>query len=247
MCDKKEFSITTLRFRKLIDNEKYAQVPRTKIAKANDCDTSTITKYYNGQRQLSVESVIKFSKYFNVSSDYLLGLTDVESTDTEIKSICTVTGLNECSVNILNELNNDNTSVIAFADMIVKYINENKVIIDEYLTNKKYVNELFTDILKDMNFNDIIKTKKIDENISLPAQDTINKITLWKEILENRFFSSQYRLNSSFDKLINNSEIVEIINLLDDFYKTYSDDVTQKIELYYNQTDKEIAVGDKNE
>lgn len=247
MCDKKEFNITTLRFRKLIDNEKYAQVPRSEIAKATDCDTSTITKYYNGQRQLSVESIIKFSKYFNVSSDYLLGLTDVETTDTKVKSICTVTGLNECSVNILNELNNSNTSVIEFTDMIVEYINENKVIIEEYLENKKYVSELFSEVLRDMNFNNIIKTKKINENISLPTQDTINKITMWKEIFETRFVSSQYRLNSSFDKLINNSEIVKIINLLDDFYKTYSEDITQKIEFSYNQTDNDIAVGDKNE
>lgn len=93
MCDNSEFNITTQRFRELIDNEKYAKVPRAEIAKALNCDTSTITKYYNGQRQLSVDSIIKFSKYFNVSSDYLLGLTDSATTDKDIQFICDYTGL----------------------------------------------------------------------------------------------------------------------------------------------------------
>ena len=104
MSDKNEFSITTQRFRKLIDNEKYAKIPRAEIAKATECDTSTITKYYNGQRQLSVDSIIKFSKYFNVSSDYLLGLSDVETTNTDIKTLCEYTGLNENSIEQIRKL-----------------------------------------------------------------------------------------------------------------------------------------------
>ncbi len=103
MSDKNEFTITTQRFRKLIDNEKYAKVPRAEIAKATDCDTSTITKYYNGQRQLSVDSIIKFSKYFNVSSDYLLGLSDVSTANKDLQFICDYTGLELEAVKRLKE------------------------------------------------------------------------------------------------------------------------------------------------
>lgn len=36
----------------------------------------TISQYERGTRQIPVEIIIKIAKYFNVSTDYLLGLTD---------------------------------------------------------------------------------------------------------------------------------------------------------------------------
>lgn len=86
MCDG---NITLKRFKALVDKEKSRDV----IAKAIKCNTSTITKHYNGDRTISTEYIIKYSKYFNVSADYLLGLSDVDTTDKDIQYICDYTGL----------------------------------------------------------------------------------------------------------------------------------------------------------
>lgn len=61
----------------------------------------TLSRYEKGQRQASLDFVVKASKYFNVSADYLLGLTNVKSTENNIKKICEFTGLTEDSLNII--------------------------------------------------------------------------------------------------------------------------------------------------
>ena len=37
---------------------------------------NTYSQYENGQRQLPVDVLIKLAKYYKVSTDYILGLTD---------------------------------------------------------------------------------------------------------------------------------------------------------------------------
>lgn len=37
---------------------------------------NTYSQYENGQRQLPIEALIKLSRYYKVSTDYILGLTD---------------------------------------------------------------------------------------------------------------------------------------------------------------------------
>jgi transcriptional regulator with XRE-family HTH domain len=97
MCDK--LSVDLERLKELIDN---SGVSRQVIADKIGCDVSTITKQYNGDRNITVDYVIKYAKYFNVSTDYLLGLSTAPTTDKDIKFICDYTNLNEDSVNTLH-------------------------------------------------------------------------------------------------------------------------------------------------
>ena len=46
---------------------------------------STIGTYERGMRQPSLENLVVISKYFNVSTDYLLGISDEEKTINEFK------------------------------------------------------------------------------------------------------------------------------------------------------------------
>lgn len=39
---------------------------------------NTYSQYENGKRQLSIDVLIKLSKFYNVSTDYILGLTDTK-------------------------------------------------------------------------------------------------------------------------------------------------------------------------
>ena len=103
MSDKKgQFlnDIKTQRFRMIVDRSRKT---RQEIADELGVDQSYITKQYNGDRQITLEYVVKFAKLFNVSSDYLLGLSDVASVDANVKAICDYTGLSEFSVEVLND------------------------------------------------------------------------------------------------------------------------------------------------
>ena len=66
------------RFRELVDKEKSRDSIAKKMTEQGlDCKISTINKHYNGDRKISTEYVIKYAKYFGVSADYLLCLSDV--------------------------------------------------------------------------------------------------------------------------------------------------------------------------
>lgn len=61
----------------------------------------TISLYMNGQSKPDTERLTLLCKVLNVSSDYLLGLSDVEKPDTDMRAICEKTGLSENAVYLL--------------------------------------------------------------------------------------------------------------------------------------------------
>lgn len=55
-----------------VDNE----LRQEDIAKILNTSKQSYGMYENGQRKLKIEDAIKIAKFFNVSTDYLLGLTN---------------------------------------------------------------------------------------------------------------------------------------------------------------------------
>jgi transcriptional regulator with XRE-family HTH domain len=53
-----------------------AELNQTELGKYFGLDRATISRYENSNREPNPEMIIKFANFFNVSSDYLLGLTD---------------------------------------------------------------------------------------------------------------------------------------------------------------------------
>lgn len=150
MCDE---NITVMRFRELVDKEKSRESIAKKMTEQGlNCNTSTITKHYNGDRTISTEYVIKYAKHFGVSADYLLGLSDVATTNIEIKAICEYTGLSELSLKVLNMYNqikqlesdiykNGCIDVINFL-LEKSYINNDLFNTLHNLTNHSFSNEI---------------------------------------------------------------------------------------------------------
>lgn len=54
---------------------------QNELAKALGVTDNTVSYFCNGNRMPNTEQIIKIAKYFNVSSDYLLGLSNVASKD----------------------------------------------------------------------------------------------------------------------------------------------------------------------
>ena len=103
MCD--NLSITTKRLRELIDNyEKQGDNhTRTTIKDSIHCDLSTITKHYNGDREVNSDFIVRYAKFFNVSADYLLGLSDAPTSDKELQGVCDYTWLSPNAVKKLHD------------------------------------------------------------------------------------------------------------------------------------------------
>lgn len=63
-----------------------------------------ISYYCDGSSSPDWETIVQIANYFSVSTDYLLGCTDVKSKDIEIQAICSATGLSEPAVCYLQNL-----------------------------------------------------------------------------------------------------------------------------------------------
>lgn len=72
---------------------------QNKLGKALSLSPATIGYYENGDRLPDIETAARIANYFNVSADYLLGLSDVKSTEQDMKTACKVTGLSEKAIN----------------------------------------------------------------------------------------------------------------------------------------------------
>lgn len=96
---KKNFFPT--RLRKLMEDQSITQ---KKLADVIEMRPQTVSLYTTGQSAPDVNTLRKMAEFFHVSSDYLIGLTDVQKPDTTIQAIYEYTGLSEKAVSLLHEL-----------------------------------------------------------------------------------------------------------------------------------------------
>lgn len=64
----------------------------------------TVKFWESGDRQIKGGDIVKIAKHFNVSADYLLGLSDVDTTDPDLSAACEYTGLSKESIVFFAEL-----------------------------------------------------------------------------------------------------------------------------------------------
>ncbi len=61
---------------RLKDIREDSDITQISLAAYLNIKQNTYSQYENGQRQIPLDSLIKLSKFYNTSVDYLLGLTD---------------------------------------------------------------------------------------------------------------------------------------------------------------------------
>jgi transcriptional regulator with XRE-family HTH domain len=74
------------------------------LAKELGVKDNIISYFCGGQRTPNFQQLVSIAKYLDVTTDYLLGLTDVPSRDEDIQKAHDTTGLSEYSINALHYL-----------------------------------------------------------------------------------------------------------------------------------------------
>lgn len=69
-----------------------ADLTQTDIANLLNCSQTAYSKYEKGQREISIINLIKLAKFYNVSMDYITGLTNNPKPNWTIKNQINITG-----------------------------------------------------------------------------------------------------------------------------------------------------------
>lgn len=76
-------------------------ISQEKLARALGVKRQTVSLYKTGQSSPNAEQLKKIAEFFNVSSDWLLGISNVKSQDTDLHSVCEYTGLSEAAMLVI--------------------------------------------------------------------------------------------------------------------------------------------------
>lgn len=72
------------------------------LADAIGITRQSLSRYETNDRTPNIDLVYNIAKHYNVSADYLLGLSEIQSSDKKIETACEVTGLSEKSIQLIN-------------------------------------------------------------------------------------------------------------------------------------------------
>lgn len=92
--------------KRLRDLLKEKNITQNQLSKIIGKTRQAVNNYTLGNTAPDSDTLIKLSEYFNVSADYLLGISDVKTTDKDIAYICEYTGLCEETIEKLHKENN---------------------------------------------------------------------------------------------------------------------------------------------
>lgn len=102
--------------KKLEDLIFYRGETHEKLASFLGVDRTTVTNYVRGKREISLENLVAIARHYNVSTDYILGLTDIEDASVEKREVCNYLGLSEKAVNCLLEMKKSPRAFHYFVD-----------------------------------------------------------------------------------------------------------------------------------
>lgn len=101
MTNKYDLKVTGKRIAELREEKGLTQGKLAKDLKVS----SSLIGHYERDRSIPIDMLYEIAKYFNISADYLLGLSNCKTTKADLKTFCDSTGIDDTSVEILEEIN----------------------------------------------------------------------------------------------------------------------------------------------
>ena len=76
----------------------------TALADKLEISRQAVSQYQDGSTQPNLQSLAEIAKYFGVSTDWLLGLTDMRTPNMDVRAIPNYTHLSDKAIELLNSL-----------------------------------------------------------------------------------------------------------------------------------------------
>lgn len=191
------------------------------IAKIVNSSRQNVGNWLSGKSKPDIYALVEIAKGYNVSTDYLLGITDVKSSNVTEKAICDYTGLTEGSIQSIV----DSTSKHLFCKRALNHIIESLYdgllfIIDEnaFLHLKQYM------------FEKIVLKKYLNEHYPKIPNDEIDLrgIYIFEPHIGHKWFGKDYKslgvkldFNKYLEEMKKQYKIIDPDLVADTHYKDY--------------------------
>lgn len=238
-------------------NTLLAEQRKTQKALADELGVkpNVISYFCKGERTPNTEQIVKIAKYFNVSADYLLGLSGNKALDEKLQFVCNYTGLHENAINRISDMKNycmdyDGTQVrgIKAFEVLNEYLSgfiSEKVSI--YVAKMKEINEdyLLHCLIQRIYKDDRHKCgDKIPINVACFEHKKLsNDIKEKSEKCDMSYFRASKAYESFLKEYNCNSigeyyEIKEIYERLHDTFGYTKEQVDEKVKEIWKEYDK---------
>lgn len=192
------------------------------LAKQLNVKDNIVSYWCKGDRTPNTTQIIQIANYLNVSTDYLLGVTDVATTDKDLKFVCDYTGLNEPAIRNLHNIkkyNNNSDYEILIEQEKIPHIKSS--------LNFYYV--AISDLICELDF-----TKKICDLYNTMgeynfAEKNDTDFDFYKQTYTDRLDLKFYKLFTTFNEIVKNK-----------FVKRFKQDFYYKFEQNVIEEEKEI-------
>ncbi len=115
-------------------------IKQKELAKKIGVNDNVISYWCSGSRTPNTQQIIEICNVLGVSADYLLGLTDVATTDKDLQYICDYTGLEEEAVKVLRYSTHGADDFFEPpTEEYTKFIQEQRKAINGFLKSKIFI------------------------------------------------------------------------------------------------------------
>ena len=196
---------------KLLELRKSQKMTQIEFANFVGVSSSSIGLYETGERIPDAEILFRIATKCNVSADYLLGISNVKTTEPKPKSICEYTGLSEAAINRLNWDKRFHARNNELISLLIAPENDSKLTIDLlYITGAlhRYGDEYFKLIDKMSSLYDAIKDlpiEEFEEEISTVSQEEksnnhnyIDVLLMFKDLIDD-YINAHIKTSANVD------------------------------------------------
>ena len=193
------------------------KLTQDEVAHALNVKRETVTRWETGARDIKTEITILLSKYFNVSADYLLGLTENTSTNISEIGISNKTGFSTSTVENILDL------PIKLKIILDKIINEllKSDLLEKFEELKENNIKLINLYQTDSIYNKLVEDEELTYNTIDNADELNGKFIFKDEYSKLLLFEIKYIF---FDIIRNLSDYNKMIDLKKDSEKGYNED-----------------------
>lgn len=183
---------------RLTQLRKKKDLKRQQVADDLGITRASLEFYEKGKRKPDIEMTARIAKYFQVSADYLLGLSKTPSTDKDIKGVCDYTGLSDIVIDrMFNNTKKNNPYNLAY---LLNTIGNNTKTIKAFYFLVSHIVEFEVAAKR---YYDLLAYCEIEKDEQL-----LNSLILQADSLKERMEIKQFRIEKEYRNLI--EELIQI-------------------------------------